>query len=85
MGSPSAIVPVPIGSVKVGRLASGLIHARGVHANLVEFPAVPVSGSRFRMQVMATHTPAQAVEAAGVVASAIAEAQAAFGGARGDV
>jgi glycine C-acetyltransferase len=85
MGSPSAIVPVPIGSVEVGRLASGLIHARGVHANLVEFPAVPVSGSRFRMQVMATHTPAQAVEAAGVVASAIAEAQAAFGGARGDV
>jgi glycine C-acetyltransferase len=80
LGTPSAIVPVPVGSDKVGRLACGLIYDRGVHANLVEFPAVPVGASRFRMQVMATHTEEQAVQAAEIVASSISDAQAAFEG-----
>jgi glycine C-acetyltransferase len=47
-----------------------------VFANLVEFPAVPLKGSRFRMQVMATHTPEQVREAAATVAGVIAEARA---------
>jgi 7-keto-8-aminopelargonate synthetase-like enzyme len=80
LGSPSAIVPVPVGSEKVGRLACSLIYERGVHANLVEFPAVPVGDSRFRMQVMATHHEEQAVQAAEIVASAIAEAKSGFEG-----
>lgn len=80
LGSPSAIVPVPVGSEKVGRFACSLIYERGVHANLVEFPAVPVGASRFRMQVMATHGEAQAVQAAEIVASAIADARTAFEG-----
>jgi 7-keto-8-aminopelargonate synthetase-like enzyme len=80
LGSPSAIVPVPVGNEKVGRFACSLIYERGVHANLVEFPAVPVGGSRFRMQVMATHDEKQAVQAAEIVASAIADARTAFEG-----
>nr|CAA9266228.1 Palmitoyltransferase-like protein [uncultured Armatimonadetes bacterium] len=76
MGDPSAIVPVPVGSEKVGRLAYSLVFDRGVFANLVEFPAVAIGASRFRMQVMAEHTGEQIQEAARVVAGAIDEAQA---------
>jgi 7-keto-8-aminopelargonate synthetase-like enzyme len=84
MGAPSAIVPVPVGAERVGRFASGLLRERGVHANLVEFPAVAVGASRFRMQVMATHVEAQSREAAGIVAGAIADAAAAFAGEGGN-
>jgi glycine C-acetyltransferase len=75
LGSPSAIVPVPIGTAKAARVASKIIAERGVLANLVEYPAVAVGSARFRMQVMATHTPEQARDAATVVASAIGEAR----------
>ncbi len=74
MGQPSAIVPVPVGQEAVARIASWLMFQRGVLANLVEFPAVAVGRARFRMQVMATHTGAQAEEAAQIVATCIAEA-----------
>jgi 7-keto-8-aminopelargonate synthetase-like enzyme len=75
MGEPSAIVPVPIGSEKAARIAYALVFDRGIFANLVEFPAVAVGASRFRMQVMAAHMPEQVQEAARVVAGAIDEAQ----------
>ena len=58
LGEPSAIVPVPIGNEKVGRLASSILFERSVFANLVEFPAVAVGASRFRMQCMSSHTVA---------------------------
>lgn len=76
MGDPSPIVPVPIGSEKVGRLASAALFNRGVFANLVEFPAVAVGASRFRMQVMATHTVPQIKAGAEAVVEAIEEAKA---------
>lgn len=50
--------------------------------NLVEYPAVPIRGSRFRMQVMAGHSPEQALAAAAVVADAIHEARAIVEGPR---
>ncbi|MEL6444159.1 MAG: aminotransferase class I/II-fold pyridoxal phosphate-dependent enzyme [Bacteroidota bacterium] len=75
LGAPSAIVPVPIGERDVARIAAKLIAERGVLANLVEYPAVPEDGARFRMQAMATHTPEQAREAAAIVSAAIADAQ----------
>ena len=62
-GSPSAIVPVPFRNDRLARLASRRIAESGVFVNLVEYPAVPVGEARLRMQVMATHTPAQAAEA----------------------
>ena len=67
-GEPSPIVPVLIGAEKVARLASIETARRGLLTNLVEYPAVPVGRSRFRMQVMADHTAAQAAQAAQIVA-----------------
>lgn len=62
-GSPSAIVPVPFRNDRLARLASRRIAESGVFINLVEYPAVPIGEARLRMQVMATHEPAQARKA----------------------
>jgi 7-keto-8-aminopelargonate synthetase-like enzyme len=75
LGDPSAVVPVLIGHTPLARLASGGVLRRGLFANLVEFPAVGVRAARFRMQVQADHTLAQAREAAGLLAEAVAEAR----------
>ena len=78
MGAPSAIVPVPIGAESLARLASWLMFKAGVLANLVEYPAVGIGMARFRMQVMAAHTPAQAEQAAGLVDESVKAARAAL-------
>jgi glycine C-acetyltransferase len=75
IGDPSPIVPVPIGSEKIARAASGILFRRGVFANLVEFPAVGIGSARFRMQVMANHTPDQIRIAAREVSAAIRDAE----------
>jgi 7-keto-8-aminopelargonate synthetase-like enzyme len=67
LGKPGPLVPVLLGPEGVGRLTAALCFDRGVFASLVEFPAVSVGASRFRMQVMATHTSAQARVAAEVI------------------
>lgn len=75
VGDPSPVVPVLTGvNDKVGRIASKLLFEKDVFANFVEYPAVPIHGSRFRMQVMATHTEEMARTAAGRVRAAIEEA-----------
>ncbi len=56
LGDPSPIVPVRLGLEGVGRFASRHLSALGGIANLVEYPAVPQGGARFRFQVMASHT-----------------------------
>ncbi len=75
LGEPSPVVPVQIGDPRVARVAARLVFERGVLANIVEHPAVRQADSRFRMQVMAKHTPEQALRAAEVVANAVAEAR----------
>lgn len=70
LGKSGPLVPVLLGPEGVGRITAALCFDRGVFANLVEFPAVSVGASRFRMQVMATHTSAQAQLAAEVIGSA---------------
>jgi 7-keto-8-aminopelargonate synthetase-like enzyme len=75
LGDPSAVVPVLIGHTPLARLASGGVLRRGLFANLVEFPAVGVRAARFRMQVQADHTPAQAREGARLLAEAVQEAR----------
>ncbi len=75
LGEPSNVIPVPVGDPKVARLAAKLVFERGVFANLVEYPAVRLRESRFRMQVMSSHTPEQAREGAEVVSGAIEEAR----------
>ncbi|MFP2931433.1 aminotransferase class I/II-fold pyridoxal phosphate-dependent enzyme [Pyxidicoccus sp. 3LG] len=74
LGEPSNVVPVPVGDPKVARLAAKLVFERGVFANLVEYPAVRLRETRFRMQVMSSHTTEQVRQAAEVVFGAIEEA-----------
>lgn len=56
LGDPSPIIPVRLGLEGVGRFASRHLMALGGIANLVEYPAVPQGGARFRFQVMAAHS-----------------------------
>jgi len=75
LGDPSPIVPVKVGAEGQARLASLKLSQLGAIANLVEYPAVPQGGARFRVQVMADHSHAdidiligkmlQAMEASG--------------------
>jgi 7-keto-8-aminopelargonate synthetase-like enzyme len=55
LGDPSAIVPVRVGAEGLARIASRRLAELGAIANLVEYPAVPKGGARFRVQVMADH------------------------------
>ncbi|MDA8870049.1 aminotransferase class I/II-fold pyridoxal phosphate-dependent enzyme [Rhizobiaceae bacterium] len=55
-GDPSPIVPVKVGSEDLARLSAHELSQRGAIANLVEYPAVPQGGARFRVQVMADHS-----------------------------
>jgi glycine C-acetyltransferase/8-amino-7-oxononanoate synthase len=79
LGMPSPINPVVIGEERVAAVAAKMISERGVLANLVEYPAVPLGKARFRMQAMATHTNQQAQQAAGIVADAVHFATTLFG------
>ena len=56
LGDPSAIVPVRVGAEGLARIASRNLSDLGAIANLVEYPAVPQGGARFRVQVMSDHT-----------------------------
>jgi glycine C-acetyltransferase len=75
LGDPSPIVLVPIDSEDVARVASAMLFERGVIVNLVEYPAVAAGSARFRMQLMADHTPEQVKEAARVVDATVQEAR----------
>jgi glycine C-acetyltransferase len=67
LGTPGPLVPVLLGRESVGRITASLCFDRGVFANLIEYPAVSVGACRLRMQVMATHTCAQAERAAEII------------------
>jgi glycine C-acetyltransferase len=56
LGEPSPIVPIRVGGEALGRLVARQLPHMGGVANLVEYPAVHRGDSRFRFQVMATHT-----------------------------
>ncbi len=58
LGDPSPIVPVRVGAEGLARIASRELGTLGGIANLVEYPAVPQGGARFRVQVMSDHTKA---------------------------
>jgi 7-keto-8-aminopelargonate synthetase-like enzyme len=78
-GTPSAIVPVIVGSEQVARMAGKLLARQGVFVNPVEYPAVTLGAARLRLQLMANHTlqqvrrGAQQVEAALHRAGAVVE------------
>jgi len=77
LGEPSPIVPIVITGHKTyqseenARLAARLLPDLGVLANIAEFPAVPQGLARFRLQVMAAHTPDMMSLAAAKLAQAI--------------
>ena len=58
LGDPSPIVPVRVGAEGLARIASRDLSNLGAIANLVEYPAVPQGGARFRVQVMSDHSRA---------------------------
>lgn len=62
-GDASAIVCVKMGHESLARLTSRHLPANGLLANLVEYPAVPKGRARFRLQVMANHTPRDIADA----------------------
>lgn len=74
LGDPSPIVPVRVGTEALGRFASRELAARGGIANLVEYPAVPQGGARFRFQVMAAHTREDVEEVVRVLEQAMKSA-----------
>ena len=59
LGQPSAIVPVVIGPNDLSRLITRHAQTHGAVVNLVEYPAVSRNTCRWRIQVMADHTPEQ--------------------------
>lgn len=73
-GDPSAIVAVKMGTESLARLVSRRLPKLGLLANLVEFPAVAKGAARFRMQVMAKHTPENISDAVARLRDAVDEA-----------
>lgn len=72
-GEPSPIVPVftqgKTDDEALARLTSKHLLLNGLHANLVEFPAVPRGKARFRFQVMATHEADELKQAAEIMSA----------------
>ena len=56
LGDPLPIVPVRIGAEGLARIASRELVKLNAIVNLVEYPAVPQGGARFRIQAMADHS-----------------------------
>jgi 7-keto-8-aminopelargonate synthetase-like enzyme len=76
LGEPSNVVMVSVGDEALAKLTSGFLEKNGLIANLVEFPAVAKGKARFRLQVMATHTPEQIDEAVEIFYASLNEARA---------
>jgi glycine C-acetyltransferase len=78
LGIPSAIVPVLIGNEQAARLAGKLLARRGVFANQVEYPGVPLGAARLRLQLMANHNLQQVRRAARLIGECVRHADAAL-------
>lgn len=75
LGNPSNVVPVMTGDETLAKWTGRLLEENGLLANLVEFPAVARGKSRFRFQVMASHTAAQVDRAVEVFMRCLEEAR----------
>ena len=69
-GAPSAIVAVKMETEGLARLVGRRLPEFGLLVNLVEFPAVAKGAARFRMQVMAGHSPQNVADGAERMAAA---------------
>lgn len=79
LGEPSALVPVLVGEEDLSRVAVALAFEQNLICNLVEYPAVAVGLSRFRLQLQPLHTREQAITAARIVDESITAARRGFG------
>lgn len=70
LGRPSGIVPVVLGDDAASRLLTAAVLSAGGIVNLVEYPAVARNACRWRLQVMADHTPDDCIEFAETVRQA---------------
>jgi 7-keto-8-aminopelargonate synthetase-like enzyme len=75
IGTPSAIVPVLIGSESVSRLAGRLLAREGLFVNQVEYPGVPLGAARLRLQVMANHNLQQVRHGAQIISGCVGRAR----------
>lgn len=67
LGVPSAIVPVLIGTESQARRAHKLSSEMNIAAMILEYPVVPLGATRYRLQVMASHTVEDAKKAARII------------------
>lgn len=74
-GDPSAIVAVKTGDEALARMTARALPEFGLISNLVEFPAVGKGLARFRLQVMAGHTPEEITAAADRIGAAMRVAE----------
>ncbi|HUC07566.1 MAG TPA: 8-amino-7-oxononanoate synthase, partial [Solirubrobacterales bacterium] len=72
-GSETQIVPVAVGDAKATMELSGRVLERGVFAQGIRPPTVPVGSSRLRFTVMSTHRREELEHAARVVGAAARE------------
>jgi len=78
LGDPSVIVPVKVGAEGHARMAAQRLAELGGIANLVEYPAVPRGGARFRLQVMAKHRRQDVDTLVKLLRTAVDETEVAF-------
>ena len=53
IGSESAVLPLLIGDTQLARLMAKRLYDQNILANLIEYPAVPLNQSMFRVQLSA--------------------------------
>ncbi len=82
LGDPSPIVPIRVGAEGLARIASRELSRLGAIANLVEYPAVPQGGARYRVQVMADHSREDIDRLVKLMAQSMVSAQQIFAGLR---
>jgi len=75
LGDQSPIIPAMVPDERGARVACKLAFRRGVIANLVEYPAVPIGKARFRLQLMASHNTEEARLAAQVLIDCLRECE----------
>lgn len=68
LGEPSPIIPVMIGSEAMARQSHQKMTEHQMAAMIIEYPLVPLGAARYRLQVMASHTHAQAASFAQTIA-----------------
>ncbi|MGN7824030.1 aminotransferase class I/II-fold pyridoxal phosphate-dependent enzyme [Chitinophaga sp. 22536] len=71
LGIPAPIVLLPVGGERDARMSHGLLMEKDIAAMIVEYPVVPLSEARIRLQLMATHTIEQIDDAVAEICASL--------------